>query len=111
MSGLWPSSPLTREAGFQTNRAIFPILIKETDMKKLSTTLLATFIALGSVSAFAADDMKKDGMAKDSMSKDAMGKDAMKKDPMSKDAMKKDSMGKDAMAKGDGMMKKDEMKK
>ncbi len=80
-------------------------------MNKLSTTLLATFIALGSASAFAADDMKKDGMAKDSMSKDAMGKDAMKKDPMAKDAMKKDHMGKDAMSKGDGMMKKDEMKK
>lgn len=48
-------------------------------MNKLTTTLLATFLAIGSVSAFAADEMKKDPMAKDSMAKDPMAKDGMKK--------------------------------
>ena len=38
-------------------------------MNKLSTTLLATFIALGSASGYAADEMKKDGMSKDAMKK------------------------------------------
>ena len=38
-------------------------------MNKLTATLLATCIAFAGASAFAADEMSKDGMAKDSMSK------------------------------------------
>ncbi len=34
-------------------------------MNKISATLLAACMAIGSVSAFAADEMKKDGMAKE----------------------------------------------
>ena len=49
------------------------------DMNKLSTTLVAALLAIGSVSAFAADEMKKDGMAKDGMAKDGMNKGSMSK--------------------------------
>jgi pentapeptide MXKDX repeat protein len=43
-------------------------------MNKLSATLLATCMVIASVSAFAADEMKKDAMGKDAMSKDEMKK-------------------------------------
>ena len=58
---------------------------KDTEMNKLTATLFAACLAVGSVSAFAADEMKKDGMAKDSMAKDGMTKDSMAKDGMKKD--------------------------
>ncbi|NDZ17852.1 hypothetical protein C7T35_39225 [Variovorax sp. WS11] len=53
-------------------------------MNRLTATLLAACMAVGSVSAFAADEMKKDGMAKDGMKKDSMAKGGMKKDEMKK---------------------------
>src|SRR5256885_1302182 len=102
-----------------------PLIQRKTQMTKLTTTLLATCLALaGATTAFAADEMAKDGMSNGAMSKDSMSKDGMKKDSMAKDGMKKDSMSKDGMKKDsmskdgmhkDGMhkdgMSKDGMKK
>jgi pentapeptide MXKDX repeat protein len=91
-------------------------------LNKTCTTLFAACVAIGSMSAFGADEMtKKDGMPKDDtkmgmpasgamahdgMKKDSMKKDSMKADAMKKDAMKKDAMGKDSMAKDGDAMKK-----
>jgi pentapeptide MXKDX repeat protein len=65
--------------------------------------LVATGLAIGTLSAKAEDAMKKD-----SMKSDAMKSDSMKKDSMSKDTMKKDSMQSDSKK---DAMKSDPMKK
>lgn len=78
---------------------------KGNDMKSTSkifgAALLATGLAVGTLSAHAEDAMKKDSMKSDAMKSDAMKSDGMKKDSMSKDS--KDAMHSDAT-------KKDEMK-
>ncbi len=83
-------------------------------MKLLSTALLSGLLAVSTTTAFAMDDMKKDGMAKDSMTmqqcKDHMAmakKDGMKKDDamMKKDTMCADMMKDGGMKKNDSMMK------
>ena len=114
MSPKGPTPDENPEAVFFRTEPILEIQLKDDPMNKLSATLLATCMALGTVSAFAADEMAKDSMAKDGMAKDGMKKDSMTKDNMKKDSMAKDGMKKDAMAK-DGVKKdsmgKDEMKK
>jgi pentapeptide MXKDX repeat protein len=79
--------------------------LKESDVKKLMTVVMAACLTMAAGGAFAQDAMKKDAMGKkDEMKKDAMGKkDGMKKDAMSNESHK--------MEKSGGMMKKDEMKK
>ena len=109
MSPKGPTPDENPEAVFFRTEPILEIQLKDDPMNKLSATLLATCMALGTVSAFAADEMAKDSMAKDGMKKDSMAKDNMKKDSMAKDGMKKDAMAKDGMKKDS--MGKDEMKK
>jgi hypothetical protein len=85
-------------------------------MNTFSNSFLAASLVIASTTAFAADDMKKDGMAKDGKMGKAMSmqqcKDHMamsNKAGMKKDdaMMKKDAMCSDMMKK-DGMMKKDD---
>ena len=68
--------------------------------KIFGAALVATGLAIGTVSAHAEDAMKKDSMKSDAMKSDAMKSDGMKKDGMSKnskDAMHSNSMKKDEM--------------
>ena len=67
-------------------------------MKNLITMVFAGYVAVTASSAFAAENMAKDGM----MKKEEMTTDAMVNDGM----MKKASMAKEGM-----MMKKEEQKK
>ena len=72
---------------------------KGNDMKSISkifgAALVATGLAVGTLSAHAEDAMKKDSMKSDAMKSDAMKKDSMSKDL--KDAMHSDATKKDEM--------------
>ncbi|MEO8299366.1 MAG: pentapeptide MXKDX repeat protein [Burkholderiales bacterium] len=78
-------------------------------MNKLTATLLTSCIAIASVSAFAADPVKKERNEKERMEKGitnetpasgAMGNPGMRKDDMKKDPMHKEQMKKERADKG-----------
>ena len=75
-------------------------------MSKIGAMLVAMAVGLGSMSAFAADEMKKDEAAPTKTAKKAAPKAKAKaKSVAKKDDMKKDDMKKDGMKKDSGMTK------
>jgi pentapeptide MXKDX repeat protein len=70
-------------------------------MKRLTTALFATMMALGASSVFA--------QASGAMSNDSMSHDAMSKNGTSHDSMSKDGMSHDSMKKSDKMKKNNAM--